>query len=237
MAYQRVTLADLRAQLSDLLKTAGNFWIQEERDAALNEAIEVWQLMTGEKVITVTQSITSTTVNLVSIITNHTNGTVLSVLRVESAAAVPLREMSLKEMDDGYYGWRSETASTTTQRPEYWAPAGLDQVMIYPRTGATSTYNIQAYADPTPLTATTDYIDIDESHLTKVLAYAQSLLAFKQGVGDGTDNVKALRELFLTAARERNRELLKSALYKNYMGQHEDKGEPAAPAAQQGARG
>jgi len=237
MAYARVTLSDLRSQLADLLKTNSTFWTQEEQDAAINEAISVWQLMTGETVIYITQSITTTTGNIYSIPTTHTSGIALSVLRVASASDTPLREMSLGELDRGYYGWRSETAAATTQLPEYWAPVGLAKLALYPRVGTTATLNLQCYADVSPLTATTSYIDIDESHLTKVLAYAQSLLAFKQGVGDGTVNASPLKDLFLMAARERNRMLMETALYKDYMGQDEGKGEPAKPAPQQGARG
>lgn len=233
MAYQRVTLAQLRTQLDDLLHTQGNFWAQEERDAAINEAIAVWQLMTGETVTTVTQSLNSTSENLFTL----SNTGVLSVLRIANTTDVSLREMSIVELDQGFYGWRTETASTTTQRPEYWIPIGISKIMVYPRTGATSTYNLLVYADAVPLSATNSYIDIDESQLTKVLAYAQSLLAFKQGEGDGTDNSKPLRDLFITAARERNSLLMQTALYKNYMGQDESKGEPEEPVAQSGARG
>jgi len=237
MAFQRVTLTNLRDQLTDTLKTQGNFWTQEEKDAALNEAISVWQLMTGETVITVTQSITTTAENLYDIVTDHASGKVLTVLRVADSADSPLREMSVKELDQGYYGWRIETASSTTQAPEYWAPVGINKLFIYPRVGATQTFNLHCYADALPLTSTNSYIDIDESHLTKVMAFAQSLLAFKQGVGDGTDNTKPLKELFLTAARDRNQILLETSLYKNYMGQHEEQGEPGKANPQQGARG
>lgn len=237
MAYQRVTLSQLRTQLDDLLKTQGNFWVQEEKDAAINEAISVWQLMTGETVTTITQSVTDTAANLVALVTTDTAGKVLSLLRVSDSSDVPLREMSVVELDQGYNAWRTETASNTTQRPEYWAPVGIGSILIYPRVGATATYNLHIYSESVPLIATNSYIDIDEGHLTRVLAYAQSLLAFKQGLAEGTDNSKPLKELFITAAQERNRVLTETALYKNYMGALEDQGEPAKPAPQLGARG
>lgn len=240
MGYARVTLAQLRTQLADLLKTSGNFWTQEEQDSAINEAIAAWQLMTGETVITVSQAITATTTNSFSVATTDSAGTVLSVIRVTGGQTTPgtLRELSVVELDQGFYGWRTETASSTTQQPAYWVPIGISSVWVYPRVGAvTNTYYLQCYADAVPLTATTSYIDIDESWLTRVLAYAQSLLAFKQGIGDGTDNTKALKELFLTAAQERNQLLMETALYKNYMGHDDSKGEPGQAAPQQGARG
>jgi hypothetical protein len=240
MGYARVTLADLRTQLADLLGTQGNFWTQEEQDSAINEAIAAWQLMTGETVTTVSQVITSTTLNKFDVTTTDSAGTVLSVIRAtinNNIQTSKLRELSIVELDQGYYGWRSETSSTTTQLPSYWVPIGITSVMLYPRVGTTSTLYLDCYADALPLTATNSYIDIDESYLTRVLAYAQSLLAFKQGVGDGTDNAKPLRELFMAVARDRNTLLLETALYKNYMGQDDSKGEPGDAQPQQGARG
>lgn len=87
MAYQRVTLAQLRTQILDRLGSTQKFWSQDEIDRALNEAVGVWQALTGEKVITVYQTITSTTSNIFDVVTDHTNGTVLSVIRINPSEA------------------------------------------------------------------------------------------------------------------------------------------------------
>jgi hypothetical protein len=239
MAYQRVNLASLRTQLADRLKTNGYFWSQAEQDRAINEAVAVWQAMTGDHVITVTQTLTNTTSNLFTITSTDNAGTVLSVLRVAPAAGgASLREMSLYELDQGYYGWRTATASSTTQRPSYWSPVGINQLMIYPRIGATTSYSLLCYGDSKPLTSSSsDYIDIDEGELNRVLSLAQAILAFKEGVVEGTDNAKALREMFLLAATTRNKELTETALYKNYMGQDDSLGEPGDEKSQTGLRG
>lgn len=146
------------------------------------------------------------------------------------------REMSIYDLDQGYYAWRTETATTTTQRPEYWAPIGISKFALYPRTGAEITLRILAYADTTPFASSASYIDIDEGHLQKVIDYAHSLLAFKEGIPEGTDSSKPLKELFLAAARDRNAELRHTSLYMNYMGHDESKGEFGKPAPQQGVR-
>jgi hypothetical protein len=87
LAYQRVTLATLRAQLLDRLGSTGTFWSTDELNAEINEAVAIWQLLTGEKVITVTQTVGSTTANLFNVVTNHTNGKVLSVIRITPSEA------------------------------------------------------------------------------------------------------------------------------------------------------
>lgn len=82
MAYQQVTLATLRSQLLDRLGSNGTFFREDELNAAINESVMIWQLLTGEKVITVTQTVSSTTTNLFDVTTTHSAGRVLSVLRI-----------------------------------------------------------------------------------------------------------------------------------------------------------
>lgn len=220
----------------DQLDSTGVFWSTEEVNRAINEAISIWQALTGEKTITFTQSVTSTTSNIITVANTATSGAALSIYRLENSSGVSLREMSLPELDQGFYGWRTETASTTTQRPEYWAPVGITQLAIYPRVGATATYTIHAYGDTGPLTSDTAYLDIDEGYLQKLISLAQSLLAFKQGVVEGTDNAAALRSMVLEAAKSRNSALLKTAYYKTYMGHDDSAGEPATPQPTAGIR-
>lgn len=237
MAYQRVTRAQFRTKLLDQLGSDGTFWITAEINAAINEAVSIWQALTGDIVATVTQSITNTTENLVDVVTDHTAGKVLSVIRVAEVGGSPLQEVSYPEMDSGWYGWRTETASVTTQRPAYWSPVGLSKFFIYPRTGATSTYSLLVYSDSTPLSSDASYLDVDEGSLQKLVGMAQALLAFKEGMKEGDENADALKQLFMEAAEKRNQELKHTALYKNFMGHSDDTSEPAEPTPQTGVRG
>lgn len=245
MAFQRVDLATFRSRLFNQLGSVGTFWSNEEANRAINEALAIWQALTGERVVTITQTIASN-VNLVNVVQTATQGRVLSPLRVNVYTSVgegvvtnepSMRELSVEEMDAGFYGWRTEGVTATTQRPSYWAPVGVDKFFVYPRSEASALLRVLGYEDATPLSADTDYIDVDEGHLQKLLGMAQAILAFKQGVVEGTENASALKTLFLTAAHERNKELLKTSLYKNYMGHDDGVGEPAEPAGQQGVRG
>jgi hypothetical protein len=147
------------------------------------------------------------------------------------------RELSIYELDQGFYGWRTETASTTTQRPEYWGPVGLTKFFLYPRSGVANLgLNLLVYADNTPLTSDSSYLDIDEASLSKVLDLAHALLSFKEGVPEGTESIEPLKQLLMHAAATRNSEVAKFALYRNYMGHDDSKGEPELPEPQRGVR-
>ncbi len=219
MAYARVTFSTLRTQLDDRLKTQGNFWNQLEKDRAINEAVAIWQSMTGDHIIEITQTISDSTANLVTLVTNDTAGKSLSVLRMNQSSGPALREMHYYDLDQGFYGWRTETAASTTQRPAYWSPVGIDKIFIYPRTGASQAYRFTCYGEIAVLTAAGDYIDINEGELQRLMGMAQALLAFKEGVTEGTENANALRDLFLQVAQTRNKELQLTATYKDYMSQ------------------
>lgn len=227
MSYQRVTLATLRTQLVDQLKTVGTFWQLAEINAALNEALAIWHAMTGASYSPggFTVTVTDTETNLVDFasITDTYNQKPVVLTRVAIQTATgqysPLQEISVEEMDQGFYGWRTETASVTTQRPEYWASQGLHQFAFYPRTGATCTFQLQGYTDPYYHYDDGYYINIGEGELARLIDLAQAILMFKEGIVEGTDNAKALRELFVYIAENRNRDLMKLQTYRNYMGQ------------------
>ncbi len=220
MAYQRVTLSTLRTQLDAKLKTQGNYWSQAEKDRGINEAVAIWQGMTGDHIVYITQTVASTTENLVNVNTTDTSGKSLSIIRVApTGGGAALREMHYYDLDQGYYGWRTETASSTTQRPAYWAPVGMDKFFVYPRTGASQTYDLTCYGEVAVLVNTGDYIDINEGELQRLLGMAQAILSFKEGIVEGTDNATALRDMFMLVAQTRNKELQLTATYKDYSGQ------------------
>ena len=52
MAYQRTSLGQLKARLLERLGGQGHFWSEAEQELAINEALAVWQLMTGDFVLT-----------------------------------------------------------------------------------------------------------------------------------------------------------------------------------------
>jgi len=61
MAYQRITLTQLKTRLEERLGGEQRFWTEPEREHAINEAIAAWQLLTGEVVVTDTQTLPANT--------------------------------------------------------------------------------------------------------------------------------------------------------------------------------
>jgi hypothetical protein len=140
------------------------------------------------------------------------------------------------EMDKGFFGWRNE--ATVAACPEYWSPVGIHKAYIYPRPSISFNL-VYLYLDgERHLTAPTDYIDIGDEEILRIIEYAAWLLAFKQGLKEAFANLDPYKQLFLLAAGKRNARLRSTAQYRQYMGEHRDEATPKSEATpQQGVRG
>lgn len=239
MAYARTTIAEFRSLLIERIGGNETFWNTGEIDLALNEALAVWQLITGDFVLTVNQTLASGS-QIVQLAT--TNVPSLGFIRLRRmtatttpAAATTLYPISIQEADQGYYG-RQGSASGT---PEYWAPFGIDKFMVHPAASATQTVQVQYYsADPRLVMDGTNYLDLGDEEVLRIVDYAQWVLSFKEGLKEALVNTQPLREMFLTAARLRSSKLRNTALYRNYMGNDRDETKPLRTnEEQQGLRG
>lgn len=65
MAYQRTSLSQLKARLLERLGGQGRFWSEAEQELAINEALAVWQLMTGDFVLSRRVDYAAPTSNLI----------------------------------------------------------------------------------------------------------------------------------------------------------------------------
>lgn len=240
--YARTTITTLRTLMQERIGGEGFFWNDAEVNNALNEALAVWQLLTGDYVSTYNQAVPAGTavLSLDSTVKN------LQVVRVRRAVATTtgfatsgtgtaLFPVSIQEMDHAYYG-RQGSASGT---PDYWAPFGIDRIVLYPKAASTQTIGLQYYdADPRLALDGTTYINLGDEEILRILDYAQWVLAFKEGLGEAFDNVKPFKEMFLTAARLRNAKLRATSQYRNYMGNDRDETKPTRTATpQSGLRG
>jgi len=246
MAYARTTIASLRNLLIERLGGNEVFWNTTEVHLALNEAIAIWQLITGDFSLTFDYQLISPNQQVIAFTTGTTSP--MGFIRIrkthqtathETAAWVPtttLYPTNIQEMDQGYYG-RQGTASGTT---EYWAPFGIDRFVIYPPSTTTATVQVQYYSGDPRMSAgeTTLYLDLGDEEILRILDYAQWSLSFKEGLKEALLNLEPLKEMFLTAARLRSAKLRGSSLYKNYMGNDRDELRPIRSAEeQQGLRG
>jgi hypothetical protein len=239
MAYARTSITEFRNLLIERIGGNETFWTTTEIDLALNEALAVWQLITGDVVRTagVTLPAGSQIISL-STTVNPSMG-FIRIRRMTTtttpAAATTLYPISIQEADQGYYG-RQGSASGT---PEYWAPFGIDKFMIHPAAATTQTVQVQYYSADSriPMDGAT-FLDLGDEEVLRIVDYAQWVLSFKEGLKEALVNTQPLREMFLTAARLRSAKLRNTAMYRNYMGNDRDETKPLRTnEEQQGLRG
>jgi hypothetical protein len=230
MAYARTSLGEFRSMMKERLGGNGVFWAEQEINEALNEALCVWQLLTGDFVLSRNQTLPAGQA-VVELDTTQIPSMHVVRMRRGSTTGSALFPISIFELDQGFYGRQSATSGT----PEYWAPFGVDRVLIYPPASTTQTVNIQYYsADPRIGLSSSLYLDIGDEEIQALLNYAQWVLSFKEGLTEAFENVDPLKEIFLLAARLRNAKLRGTSLYKNYMGNDRDETKPTRDATEQG---
>jgi len=127
-----------------------------------------------------------------------------------------LNQTSVFELDMGTPDWRE-----TYGIPRYWAPDGLDWFAVYPAPKG-GIFNLEGYKEPPTLNHDDEFIDLGDEELTRILDYAQWYLTFKEGPQEAIQNVQDLLSNMMEAGGLRNQRLRRSALYREYMGEHRD---------------
>jgi len=205
MAYSQVTLATVRARLQDRYDSTP-FWSNEEARLAINEALRVWNALTGfwKSTGTANTSAGSPYVTVPGALTFGTRVTLSNS---------PLTPTSIFELDNGKPGWEA-----TTGTPKYWAPLGLKKIAIYPIDAAGGTTLTFDGVGVTPvLTADGDYVDIGQEELNTLIGYALHVLSFKMGA-EIFKKMKPQFDAFIAAAMERNAQLKASEPFQAALG-------------------
>lgn len=179
------------------------FWYSDEAKNALNEAISVWQAMTGFWTTSFPLSITSG--NAWYLLPKQ----ITSVRRV-TFNGTPLSQISTPELDLGFGDWE-----TTTGTPEFWAPEGINLLALYPTT--TGTVVVEGTADAPWLNTGADFIDIGDDDLNAILEYTHHYLTFKEGGQEFTATMDDLKS-FSEQAAGRNSRLRAAVFYRKYQG-------------------
>lgn len=155
------------------------------------------------------------------------------------AYAEALHPLTVFELDKGFYNWKSESDASC---PDYWAPVGLNKIMLYPKVAASLGSGVTLeilYLDGEPkLTSDASYVDLGDEEVAALVGYAQWVLSIKQGLKEGFILDEPLKDLFLTAAKRRGSWLQTTAAYRRYMGQARDENQPERLTAKpKGVRG
>jgi hypothetical protein len=209
---QRVQLVTLKARLTELVGNNSVFWVDQEKRDAFNEALCVFQAMTGTSTEEIDMGVQSGEVWYSSPLQ------ICSIQRI-SWNGTPLTETSLAELDNGFPGWEDTAAGT----PLYWAPSGLTEFILYPPASSGSLH-VEGISDAVRVFEDGDWLNLEEEKFHALLAYGHHYLTFKEGGVELESSMGDLREFVLFAADE-NAELRKTSLYRRYMGLPKDETE------------
>lgn len=207
--YQQVTLLQFRTDLSSMLDNS-SYWTTAEKNTAINEAIRVWNALTGQWK---DRSIVSTIVNTHW----HDNAaTILYPFRFLHSG-YPVYKTSWFDLDYAKTGWEGETtASGGPTRPELWCMMGLNKFAIWPADTIINNMSLDAVIVAPQLINDTDYVNIGKEEQGALLAYAIHKLSFKEGQQRIQATLQHFRQ-FMSMAGLRNSRLKAATFYKKIM--------------------
>ena len=223
MAYQQVTLAQLRSMAFNRIQNS-NFWADAEVDDAINEAIRIWQLRVGfwKQRFVITTTANRCIYDTGSIPQLQTGGVtqVLMPLRI-AFNSLPMDPTSIFDMDNGFPNWQVETTATdgVPSRPSIWGPIGCNKFFIWPADAdGNGSLQMDALVRAPVLTNDGDYINIDASEITVFLDYVNHVLMFKRGGAPFQSTMPKLQS-FMAAVGMRNAHLKAAGIFRAHYGE------------------
>lgn len=210
--YCSTSLSTLRTLLQ-LKWESVPFWSNEEARTAINEALRVWNMLTGmwKRRETITTIANQVWYSLTS--------TMVYELRMDFGMK-PMELTSITDLNNGRPGWEGESTLTTgaPAKPTLFAPAGLTLVGIWPADAAGGNQLVLDSVRQTPvLVNDTDCMDYPNSDFSTLLGFALHVASFKEG-GRRFSSTQRYRREFLMAAAQLNSRLKASAFFRREMG-------------------
>lgn len=212
-AFSQYTLTDIQTALADKTESVP-FWTTTEATNAINEALLMWNLLTGYWRDTI--QLTTTAGNFEYALP----ASIVFGTRIEINGR-SLAEASLDDMDHGHPGWQAQTTASggnVPTSPKKWLPISLDLIAIWPADAAGgAVLDIDGVAATPRLVNPSDFINIGKEQLGPVLSYALHVLTLKEGGQRFADSMAYFTE-FLHAAAEENDQLTTSAMWRHFTG-------------------
>jgi len=230
MPHTTTTLEGLRTDLVARW-TSSAFWTNADANRGINEALQLWNLLTGvwrSRAILTTMAATPL---------HALPSTLVYGARV-MVAEHPVVGTSLATLNTLHPNWRGETTTSggaVPTRVAAWAPVGLAQLVLWPADNAGGQQITVDGVEATPV-LTTDgaLINLSEAEHSALLDYALHYAAFKEG-GPRFAETRTHLQRFLRAAADQNARLLASARFRAWAGLDRDRG--LRPDRQAPARG
>jgi hypothetical protein len=207
------TRADLRERLANRYEGVP-WWATADADDALNEALLLWNLLTGQWRTTVALPAIAATWDY-----DLTQALVFGARVTYNNQ--PLDVSALWELEQGRPGWRSETTASggdVPTKPMVWAPVSLLYIHVWPSVATTTgTFLVEGVAATPQLLTDEQTVDLTEDLLTPILDGALHICAFSEG-SDRFVATQAQWLRFLGAAVTHNSQLKSSAVMRRYLG-------------------
>lgn len=217
MPYAQITRAQFRALIRNQLGSGGlssAFWRDAELNFILQEALRLFNLLTGYWKTRATLPTTAATVWY------NTPGIITSNMRV-SFNGFPMSPSSVYDLDFGRSGWESEKTSDggdVPTRPQLFVIGALNKVGIWPADAIGANGLVLDGIAVTPLlTSDTSILDIGQEDMNGLLDLCQHIAAFKEGGKEFTASMECWKS-FLKNAGERNAILKRCAAWRKWMG-------------------
>ena len=212
MAYTSTIRSALRTRVTERLIT--NFWSTSEINAYINEALRVWNILTGYN-RDFYSSVAVTSATQVYTITQFTgSANPLFILRVESATDLTtFSTIDLRALSHYVPTWFSETAATI----QNWAQIGQNNVIVYPKPTASLLLNVYAVDLADIPASDAAYIQVSEEDMPAIIDYCTFIARLKESGSEFQESIGLLQN-FLKAAARYNSMILQTSLYRKVMG-------------------
>ena len=211
--FTSYTLANLAQMLADRTDQSP-YWTGPQAQIAINEALRVYNLLTGvwkQRIVLTTTPGT---------IWYTLPSTLVYRVRIEFNSH-PLDPGSTHELDNGRPGWEAHTTATGGPVPstvKLWIPKGLNLLGIYPADAAGSnSLSIDGVRRTPVLASGSDTLNMSRSEKDAILAYALHALSFSAG-GQIFASTEVHYKNFITFCATQNPRLLQSNFFRGIMG-------------------
>ena len=208
MAYSTTTRATLRTRIRETL--LNNFWTDTELNLYINEALRVWNTLTGYFRTSASYTIPAATSTHSTSTATGSDGWI--ILRLETTS-IHLNPINLAEISSISPGWWSNTAGT----PSSWIPLGLNRFATDPQPSSGLSHTID-YVRTAPLpTSDSSFIQIGEEDMLAIIDYVIFISKLKEG-GDELAGAQSSLQNFLKQAAKYNSRLLQISSFRTLLG-------------------
>lgn len=206
MAYANTTRSTLRDKIRE--RIFDTFWSDDELNRYIDEALKVWNTLTGYNRQASSVTIPANTVfySLNSGVTNH-----LIFLRAE-LSDTHLLPISVHDLDKMNRLWMCDS-----DYPIYVALIGLDHCIFYPISATDYSITIESVRKAVLPNADASYIQVGEDDIPSIIEYVHFLCSLKEGGAELNDGIVALRT-FMKHAATYNSKLNKISVFRKMLG-------------------